>query len=58
MILWNRNHFTSRGVEADFFAFRRLNYIANEVDRLRPEIELLDPEDALKRLIPLEDEVS
>ncbi len=46
-----------RGVEAGFFAFRRLNYIEGEVDRLQPEIELLNPQEGSRRLEPLEAQV-
>ena len=47
-----------RGVEADFFAFRRLNYIEGEVDRLQPEIALLNPQEGSRRLEPLEQQVN
>ncbi len=45
------------GVEAEYFAFRRLNYIESEVDRLQPEIELLNPAEGSRRLEPLEAQV-
>ncbi len=45
------------GVEADYFAFTRLNYIEGDVDRLQPEIELLNPQEGSRRLEPLERQV-
>jgi hypothetical protein len=30
-----------KGVEASYFAFKRLQYIEKDVDRLMPEIELV-----------------
>ncbi len=47
-----------RGVEADFFAFRRLSYIEDDVERLQPEIELLNPQEGSRRLEPLEEQAA
>ena len=46
-----------KGVEASFFAFKRLQYIEKDVDRLMPEIELLNPQEGSRRLQPLEQQV-
>lgn len=46
------------GVNSSYFTFRRLDYIEKEVNRLRPRIELLDPQKSLKRITPLEDQIS
>ena len=40
-----------------FFAFTRLNYIEEDVERLRPEIELLNPLEGTRRLQPLENQL-
>lgn len=47
-----------KGVEASFFAYKRLQYIENEVERLIPEISLLNPQEGARRLGPLESQVS
>ena len=39
------------------FAFTRLQYIENTVERLRPEIELLNPREGTRRLQPLENQL-
>ena len=46
-----------KGVEASYFAFKRLQYIEKDVDRLMPEIELLNPQEGSRRLQPLEQQV-
>jgi laminin alpha 3/5 len=46
------------GKESSFFAFRRLNYIEEDVQRLMPEIELLNPQEGSRRLQPLEAQVA
>ena len=43
---------------SSFFAFKRLQYIEKDVDRLMPEIELLNPQEGSRRLAPLEQQVS
>ena len=40
-----------------FFAFTRLEYIDDTVERLRPEIELLNPLEGTRRLQPLENQL-
>ena len=40
-----------------FFAFTRLEYIDDTVERLRPEIELLNPLEGTRRLQPLENKL-
>ncbi|TRY60964.1 hypothetical protein TCAL_05712 [Tigriopus californicus] len=46
------------GAESSFFAFKRLKYIEEDVSRLQPEIDLLDPQEGSRRLQPLENRVS
>ena len=40
--------------EKSYYAYRRLTFISNEIDRLKPEIALLDPDEGNRRLRPLE----
>merc|ERR1712130_674577 len=40
--------------EADFYANQRLNYISDQIDRLKPEIALLDPAVGNRKMMPLE----
>ena len=47
-----------RETEKSFYAYRRLNFIGNEIARLKPEIALLDPAEGNRRVKPLEDEVN
>jgi len=47
-----------KGVEASFFAYKRLQYIEKEIERLAPEITLLNPQEGARRLGPLESQVS
>ena len=44
--------------EKSFYAFRRLNFIGSEIDRLKPEIALLDPAEGNRRIRPLEEDVN
>uniref|UniRef100_A0A0K2UE20 Laminin subunit alphalike [Acyrthosiphon pisum] n=1 Tax=Lepeophtheirus salmonis TaxID=72036 RepID=A0A0K2UE20_LEPSM len=46
------------GVESSFFAYKKLNYIQDEMLRLQPEIELLNPAEGSRRLEPLEKTLS
>ncbi len=46
-----------RETEKSFYAYRRLKFIEEEIDRLRPEIALLDPAEGNKRIQPLEQKV-
>ena len=47
-----------RETEKSFYAYRRLKFIEEEIDRLRPEIALLDPVEGNKRIQPLEQKVT
>jgi len=47
-----------RETEKSFYAYRRLKFIEEEIDRLRPEIALLDPVEGNKRIQPLEQKVN
>ena len=44
--------------EKSYYAFKRLAFIGNEIDRLKPEIALLDPAEGNRRIRPLEDKVN
>lgn len=46
------------GVESSVFAYQRLNYIEKEVNRLAPEISLLNPQEGSRRLEPLESQAN
>jgi methyl-accepting chemotaxis protein len=46
------------GVNASYLAFQRLNYIKTDMNRLVPEVQLLNPQEGSRRLEPLENEVS
>lgn len=43
-----------RAKNNSYFTYRRLGYINDEIERLRPEIALLNPEEGNKRIEPLE----
>jgi len=40
--------------EASFYANQRLNYISDQIERLKPEIALLDPAVGNRKMMPLE----
>ena len=44
--------------EKSFFAYKRLNFIGSEIDRLKPEIALLNPTEGNNRVEPLEQAVN
>ena len=46
------------GVNASMLSYQRLNNIKDEVKELRPEVQLLNPQEGARRLQPLEDDVS
>lgn len=47
-----------RTAEASYFAYRRLQYIKDEVETLQPELQLLNPEEGSRRLRPLEHQIA
>ena len=46
-----------REKQTSFFAMQRLKYITDKLDRLRPEIEILNPQERATRMQPLEQQI-